>query len=267
MKLLWQKRWKAGSQSDMTKHSDWFKKWFSNKMYLKIYRHRDDTDAKRLIDLIQRTIPTYSREKILDLACGAGRHSLELARRGFDVTGIDLSSYLISEAKKLVRTSPEQGLKVRFEIKDMRDFNYRGKFNLIVNLFTSFGYFENDEENFSVIQNVRNSLKPSGYFVLDFLNPVFLEKNLVKRSVKKYENMSVVQTRKIEDGFVEKKIKITEDNETSEYFERLRLFTDKEFSSMFKRSGFRIIKRAGDYFGNSYTENKSSRLIYFVQKI
>lgn len=251
----------------MTKHSNWFKKWFSNKLYLKIYRHRDEADAKHLIDLIQRTIPTYSREKILDLACGAGRHSIELARRGFDVTGIDLSSYLITEAKKSARTSPEQGLKVKFEIKDMRDFNYLGKYNLVVNLFTSFGYFENDEENFSVIQNVWNSLAPSGYFVLDFLNPVYLEKNLVKRTVNKYEGMVVVQTRKIENGFVEKKIKITEGKETSEHYERLRLFKDKEFTSMFKRAGFKIIKRVGDYYGNPFTETKSSRLIYFAQKI
>ena len=251
----------------MTTHSDWFKKWFSNKLYLKIYQHRDDIDAKHLIDLIQRTVPTYSREKILDLACGAGRHSFELARRGFDVTGIDLSSFLIKEARKITRSAPEQGLKLNFEIKDMRSFDFHSKFDLIVNLFTSFGYFENDEENFSVIEHVWKSLKTSGYFVLDFLNPVYLTKNLVKRSINKYENMHITQSRKIENGFVEKKIKITDGNETSEYFERLRLYNDKDLSQMFKRSGFKIIKRAGDYYGNKFSENSSNRLIYFVQKI
>ncbi|KAA0211461.1 MAG: class I SAM-dependent methyltransferase [Ignavibacteriaceae bacterium] len=252
--------------SNTRNQTEWFRNWFSNKYYLDLYSHRDEFDAKRLIDLIQRTIPVNSQMLILDLACGAGRHSIELARRGFNVTGIDLSPFLISEAEKNFKSAPELNLKLKFGIKDMRKFDYREKFDIIVNLFTSFGYFENDYENFKVIENVRKSLKHEGYFVLDFLNESYLKDNLVKRSVDKFGEFKVEQTRSIQSGFVIKKIVIKKADETKIYYEKLRLFSDKELTSVFRKCGFRILKRKGDYFGSAYNPKSSKRLIYFVQK-
>ena len=79
---------------------NWYEEWFSNKFYLELYQHRDEEDARWIINLLQRTLNVSTRSKVLDIACGSGRHSLELARRGFEVTGFDLSDYLISEAKR-----------------------------------------------------------------------------------------------------------------------------------------------------------------------
>ncbi len=83
----------------------WFEKWFSSKFYLDIYQHRDEEDARQMINLIQRSISVNTKAKVLDIACGSGRHSIELARRGFDVTGLDLSKFLIGEAKKALRNA------------------------------------------------------------------------------------------------------------------------------------------------------------------
>ena len=91
----------------------WYKEWFSSSYYLDIYRHRDEEDARNLINLIQRTVSIDTHSKLLDIACGAGRHSLEFARRGFDVTGFDLSEYLISEAKRTGREAPEEKIEIQ----------------------------------------------------------------------------------------------------------------------------------------------------------
>ncbi|HMS33316.1 MAG TPA: class I SAM-dependent methyltransferase [Ignavibacteria bacterium] len=247
-------------------NKSWFEKWFSSKYYLELYQHRDEEDARWIINLLQRSIPVNTRSKVLDIACGSGRHSLELARRGFDVTGFDLSKFLISEAKKGLKVSKEKDLKVKFLIKDMRYFNFKNSFDIAVNIFTSFGYFENDEENFRVIRNVSDSLKSGGYFVFDFLNKRYLEDNLISITKQKHGNTSVIQKRKIENGFVKKIITISEGDNILEFNETLRLYSLNEFKKAFESYGLKIHLLFGDYFGNRFNENKSQRLIIIAKK-
>lgn len=245
----------------------WFEKWFSSKYYLDIYQHRDEEDARWIINLLQRSIPLNTRSKALDIACGSGRHSLELARRGFDVTGFDLSEFLIGEAKKGLKNSKEKDLRVKFLIKDMRNFNFRNSFDVAVNIFTSFGYFENDEENFSVIKNASDSLRSGGFFIFDFLNKKYLEDNLLKYSKQKSGGITVIQKRKIENGFVNKKITIREGSKLFEFDESLRLYSLSEFKKAFGSYGLKIQLLFGDYFGNKFNEKKSQRLIIIAKKI
>lgn len=244
----------------------WFQEWFSNKFYLEMYRHRDSEDAKLMINLLQRSIPFNSKCKVLDIACGAGRHSLELARRGFDVTGFDLSEFLIGEAKKELKNSPEKNLKVKFMIADMRDFNFRKSFDAAVNIFTSFGYFENDGENFKVIGNASNSLKSGGYFVFDFLNKNYIEKNLVPYSRTNHKGIMMIQKRRIENGFVKKEIRIKKNKEVLNFTESLKLYSINEFKKVFNSYDLRVHNLFGDYFGNKFNENKSQRLIIIAKK-
>ena len=208
-----------------TNKSMWFEKWFSDKLYLDLYQHRDEEDARWIINLLQRSFAVKTNASVLDIACGSGRHSIELARRGFEVTGFDLSEFLINEARKNLKNSGEKNMKVKFLIRDMRDFNFRNTFDIAVNIFTSFGYFDNDKENFSVIENVSRSLKKGGYFVFDFLNKHFLEKNLKPLSRNKIGNATVIQKRKLENGFVRKKIIITRNNSTKQFEEVLKLYS------------------------------------------
>ncbi|MBK7254306.1 MAG: class I SAM-dependent methyltransferase [Ignavibacteria bacterium] len=250
-----------------TNKSMWFEKWFSDKLYLDLYQHRDEEDARWIINLLQRSIAVKTNASVLDIACGSGRHSIELARRGFEVTGFDLSEFLINEARKNLKNSGEKNMKVKFLIRDMRDFNFRNTFDIAVNIFTSFGYFDNDKENFSVIENVSRSLKKGGYFVFDFLNKHFLEKNLKPLSRNKIGNATVIQKRKLENGFVRKKIIITRNNSTKQFEEVLKLYSLQDFNKAFTLSGLKTEKIFGDYFGNKYSRTQSGRLIIIARKI
>lgn len=242
--------------------SEWFRKWFSNKYYLELYRHRDDKEATDLINLIQRSVPLSSGAKVLDVCCGAGRHSIEFAKRGFDVTGFDLSGYLIGEAKKSKKNLNEKNVKVKFLIKDMRNFNFRSSFELALNIFSSFGYFETDEENFSVFKNVKSSLNKKGYFVFDFLNEAVLRNNLVKKDFMIISGKKVYQERRIENNFVYKDISLG----GNVFTERIRLYSCAEIRAELEKTGFNVRKVYGDYFGNKFLLNKSNRFILIAQK-
>lgn len=245
---------------------EWFKDWFSSKFYLEIYRHRNDEDARNLINLIQRNVHINTDDKVLDICCGAGRHSLELARRGFHVTGFDLSKFLISEAVKSYKNSPEKNLKVKFLIKDMRYFNFKGEFDMAVNVFTSFGYFDDDNENFKVIKNASDSVRKKGYFIFDYINADNLRKNVVPLSRNKYGNLYITQRREIKGDFVVKKIKISSGKKNFEYEEKLKLYDYNTMKKVFEQHGLKAYSLFGDYYGNKYSKNNSQRMILFAQK-
>src|ERR1043165_2289153 len=142
----------------------WYKDWFADERYLALYKHRNTAEAEQLLDLIERTVTPPKDSVILDLACGAGRHSIALAKRGYThITGIDLSSTLIKKAKEAAK---EATVQVSFIESDMRSF--LGQYDLILNLFTSFGYFEDDKNNEALIRHVGESLCEGGHFILDF---------------------------------------------------------------------------------------------------
>jgi SAM-dependent methyltransferase len=241
---------------------EWYREWFSNKYYLELYKHRDDKEAIDLINLVQRNINLKKCDKVLDVCCGSGRHSIELAKRGLDVTGFDLSGFLIGEANKNKKALQEKDLKLKFLIDDMRSFNFKKSFDLALNIFSSFGYFENDSENFRIFKNVHSSLKKNGYFVFDFLNETYLRNNLVKKDVISMNGKKVVQERRIENNFVFKDIKIGD----KIFSEKIKLYSQKTIKKELESVGFNINKVFGDYYGNSFMKNKSKRFILIAQK-
>ena len=245
---------------------EWYKEWFSSKFYLELYKHRDETDARKLINLILTALNLPAGSKILDICCGAGRHSVELARRGYAVTGFDLSEFLISQANRNRDKIRTRNLKVKFLIRDMRKFDFRKKFDLALNLFTSFGYFENDIENFSVFKNASLSLKPGGFFVFDFLNGNYLKKHLKHVTKTQISGKKVLQKRRIENDFVIKDILIQNGKNDLAYCEKLKLYTPDRFRRAFRKEGFRIIRISGDYSGNDFNSEKSQRIIIFAKK-
>jgi SAM-dependent methyltransferase len=235
----------------------WYKIWFSNKNYPELYGHRDENEARDLINLIQRNVPVATDSKVLDVCCGAGRHSIELARRGYDVTGFDLSGYLIGRAKDALSHTNEKGIKVKFLIRDMKNFDFKNKFDVAINIFSSFGYFENDGDNFRVFDNIRSSLKTNGYFVFDFLNEAYTMKNLVPYSEDFINGKKFIQKRYIKNGFVQKDIFIGK----SKFTERIRLYSPEKIKNTLTAKGFRILRFFGDYFGSRFAGDKSKRLI------
>jgi cyclopropane fatty-acyl-phospholipid synthase-like methyltransferase len=242
---------------------EWFKDWFDTDEYLNVYRNRNEEDAKKLVKLILSIVELKPNDNILDLACGTGRHAILFAQKGFNVTAVDLSKNLLSIAQ---RTADELQVKVNFIRSDLRQFSIGASFNLVINLFTSFGYFESDEENFKLIKTAYNHLHNSGYFVLDFFNCRFIEKNLVPESVNNFSDEIIIQKRLIKGDRVKKQIIIEKNGTSKEYFESVRMFSKDELFSAVSSAGFRIYRYFGDYTGNNFDLENSPRIIIIAQK-
>ena len=157
---------------------EWFGEWFNSPYYHILYQNRDEVEAKHFIDKLTDYLGFDMNDQILDLACGKGRHSIYLNQNGFEVTGIDLSSENIKHAKQF------ENERLKFQEWDMRIPFRKDSFDYVLNLFTSFGYFETTEEHCNAIQSIAVSLKPGGKLLLDFLNPYVVVNNLVSAESK-----------------------------------------------------------------------------------
>ena len=244
--------------------SDWFKDWFNTSEYLDVYKHRNEKDAESHIQLILNNVPVKFGADILDMACGAGRHSIILARKNFYVTGVDLSGNLLSVARE---SAEKENLKINFIQSDIREYQTEKKFDLILNLFTSFGYFETDQENFSILKKAYDFLKPNGYFILDYFNIEFLKNNLVELSKDEIKDEQVIQRRKIENGRVVKQISILVDGKLKEYEESVKMYSDIELVDELRHIGFDIVKTFGDFLGSMFNKFESERLILICKKL
>lgn len=257
----------------MKKIQPWFKEWFNTQEYLDLYKHRDETDAAKIIKLLFKNISLPKGAKILDLACGNGRHSVLFAKKGYNVTGIDLSGYLISKAEERRKKEYlKYSRRLKFEIGDMRHIRHKNEFNLVVNLFSSFGYFDNEKDNFDVVKSIGRALVRGGYFLLDFLNGSYLLKNLVPYNVKRERGKTIIQIRNFVNGFVEKNIIIIKNNTgkspiVNRYKEKIRLYSIGDFRKMFSKNGLKVLEEFGSYSGNRYNKEKSERLIILAQKV
>ena len=242
----------------------WYKDWFRDANYSTVYEHRDESEAEQMIDLIERTTGHDTSRRVLDLACGSGRHALSFARRGYaDVTGVDLSPTLLDEGRSI---SAELGYNIRFLERDMRDVPNES-FDLTVNLFTSFGYFATDEENAGVVQSVASHLSVGGYFVIDFFNSHYVREHFVAHDERVLSGgRRLEQSRWLQDGRVEKRLLIRDALDAQEFIESVRLFELKDFERMFNESGLKLAHIFGSYTGETFDSKKSSRLIMFAQK-
>ncbi len=237
--------------------SEWFEEWFGED-YVALYPHRNEAEAKRAVGLISRTIGDRAVRRVLDLACGSGRHAKYLGAKWW-TSGIDLSEVLLRIARR--NDSP-----ARLVRGDIRALPYRDSaFDVVVNLFTSFGYFESDLEHALVIRDLARVIAPHGTFVLDYLNAEAVREQLVPYDERNIGGRVVEQRREITDGgrFVVKHISLK--NEGREFVERVRLFTRQELEEMLDRAGFRIETAYGDYGGESLTDT-SPRVILFARR-
>ncbi|MEO6940935.1 MAG: class I SAM-dependent methyltransferase [Candidatus Kapaibacterium sp.] len=243
----------------------WYNHWFKDSNYTVVYDHRDDEEAEQMLELVERVTGRDQTRSVLDLACGSGRHALSFARRGYQrVTGVDLSETLLAKAELCAK---EESLSVTFAREDMRRFPIGDGYDLILNLFTSFGYFQLDEENEEVLARVASALNSDGWFVLDFLNPDWVRTHLVAHDERMLpDGGRVEQTRWIEKGRVEKRLLIRHGEEAQEFFESVRLFQLSDFLAMFERCGLRLSATFGNYGGAPFQAGQSNRLIMFVTK-
>lgn len=244
--------------------SEWFEDWFASEDYLNVYSHRNKGDADSLLKLILANISIPANASILDSACGSGRHSDLLSKLGYNLFGFDLSKTLlqIGQNNKKLHNS-----KVNYFCSDIRNIPLKTTFDVILNLFTSFGYFKSDKENFAIIDFASKNVKDGGYFVFDYLNPDYVRENLIQHSKQIIDSKKIVEDRRIQNGRVEKEIVIENDKFKHRYFESVQLYSFKELLFVFKNFGFHAIKKYGNYNGDLYDENNSERMIIIFQKV
>ena len=241
----------------MNKKKDWFSSWFNTPYYHLLYKDRDDTDARVFMQNITAFLKLKPSTHILDLACGKGRHSVFLNSLGYKVTGADLSENNILFANSFANNQ------LRFVKHDMRD-PIINKYDAIFNLFTSFGYFVDEDEDIKVLKNIKNGLKEGGIAVVDFLNVYDAKKNLVRNEVKSIEGIDFFINRKIENGFIIKEIEFTIKGEHHSYFERVKYLDKEKFISYFKNAGLKVNHIFGDYNLSPFDKETSNRLIFVV---
>jgi SAM-dependent methyltransferase len=244
----------------MNKTPDWFKSWFNSPYYHILYAHRDEEEAEHFIDNLVNYLQPAAGALFLDMACGRGRHAVYLSEKGFRVTGIDLSEASIREA------SNQGNERLDFSIHDMRKVFRPGTYDYILNLFTSFGYFENEEDNLETLRAAHQNLKEQGYLVLDYFNAVKVAGCIVPEETKTVEGVTFHIRKRIENGFIIKQINFTDKGVRFAFTEQVRLFTLPDFEKMFRDSDFKIINLFGSYNLEKFTPESSDRLIIIAGK-
>jgi 2-polyprenyl-3-methyl-5-hydroxy-6-metoxy-1,4-benzoquinol methylase len=248
--------------SPIVDRKEWFSHWFDSAFYHKLYAHRDEKEAAGFIDRLMGWLEPPLSTTMLDLGCGNGRHSKYLAAKGFNVTGMDLASSSIREAKKSGTAS------LHFYRHDMREFFGKKCFDYIFNFFTSFGYFKTDDEDRQVVRNISTALKPDGTLVVDYINSTYAVARLVAKEEKEIDGIRYHIDRWTDSTHFFKKITITDMlfGEPLEYIERVRKFTVGDFDRLFTENGLQLTNVFGDYQLSKYDPHSSPRIILIAQK-
>jgi SAM-dependent methyltransferase len=240
--------------------SEWFANWFDSVHYHKLYAHRDDAEAARFLDALTTRLRPGCAAHVLDLGCGAGRHSRYLASKGLRVTGVDLAASSIQKARKSEHAS------LRFFRHDMRVPFGRQAFDYVFNFFTSFGYFADTTEHLAVVRNMALSLRKRGRLVLDYLNVGHAEATLASGEINEIDGVVYRLTRRTDARHFFKRIAIEGAGAPLTYVERVARFTLQDFERMFAPHGLVIESLHGDYGLNSYNAQTSPRMILVARK-
>jgi SAM-dependent methyltransferase len=243
----------------MASNNEWFSDWFDTSYYHILYKNRDEREARFFIENLCNFLAIKPNSSLLDLACGKGRHSITLNELGHKVLGVDLSQNSISVAKQQER----RGL--HFEVHDMRKIIPGLSFDVIFNLFTSFGYFDSSVENKKVIFSVANMLYEKGIFVIDFLNADKVVANLVSEEEKMINGIQFLIKRIIEGEHIYKKITVIDKNETKNYVERVQLLRLGDFEKLLSPE-FKILHTFGNFDLQKFDATSSDRLIIIAEK-
>ena len=232
----------------------WYASWFDTPYYHILYKDRDYAEAQVFMDNLTQYLNIPEGGRILDLACGKGRHSIYLNSLGYDVTGIDLSERSITEAKAF------ENERLKFSVHDMSE-PFPATFDAVFNLFTSFGYFEDDACNLKTIKAIKSELNDYGFGVIDFMNVPFVLDHLIEEDTKTVNGIVFCQKRKLEDGHIIKQISFDDNGESYNYEERVKALTLDDFYELFEQAEVHLLDVFGDYRLNKYQQKTSERLI------
>lgn len=239
---------------------EWFETWFDSWLYEKLYADRDAAEASRFVSWLNLHYPPEKYPRCLDMGCGRGRHALLLATTGYRVTGVDLSPKAIEKARQ--KCKDLEKFRPEFETGDMRAWQ-GGPFDLVCSLFTSFGYFCDDEQNHRAIGNMAANLRREGILVMDYLNAAFVREQIVTQEDLRLDGMTCRIRRTIEKDMVVKTMEFrsAENQPLHRFEERVKLYGADWFRDCFRHYGLKPHKITGTYDGRPYDPRESPRMI------
>lgn len=241
----------------------WYQDWFSSPFYHKLYFERDDKEAADFIQRLVSYLQPAPGCRMLDVACGRGRHSKILAGMGFSVTGIDISFSSIASAKA------NETENLEFYVHDMRLPFHGNYFHYAFNFFTSFGYFGTRREHDDAIRSIAKSLQPGGIFVIDYLNVHYAEDHLVPQENRHLGGTVYTLQRWHDENHFFKKISVADPalNQPLAYTEKVAKFSLGDFTDMLAFQGLQVQEVFGDYQLLPYDVRKTPRMIIVAKKV
>lgn len=244
----------------MELEKEWFSNWFDSPYYHVLYKNRDMQEAEFFLRNLVTRLTLNTNQKLIDLACGKGRHSIFLNSLGFDVTGVDLSSNSIASAKNF------ENNKLTFEVQDLRNLKYDSQYDVALNLFTSFGYFDCNKTNQTVIEQIHKILKPQGILVIDFMNVDLVLKHLKPKEIITREGIQFTISKQIEDGVIIKQIEIEDGGKKLKFHEEVQILNRMDFEKLLTSGGFTLQADYGNYNLEPFDTITSERLILVATK-
>jgi SAM-dependent methyltransferase len=215
------------------------------------------------VNFIVKELNFTEPKKILDLACGYGRHANKLASLGHDITGVDITKGFLEMAE---REAKEIGVKVKYILKDMREVDFDSEFNCAISMSTAFGYFE-DNDNFKVLENVAKALKKGGFFLLDLTNRDFIIKNFLPYIVIEKGKDLMIDIHKFNpvEGRLYSRRSVFRNGVMKEKPFFIREYTATEIRDLLERASLKVIKFFGNYDSSPFNVN-SRRMIVIAVK-
>jgi SAM-dependent methyltransferase len=239
-------------------------KWYENDdfwhtMAGRLFNDQRVDQGEEETDKILNHIDPPDNGRILDLCCGPGRHSLALARRGYRVTGVDRTREYLDRAEK---SAAKEHLNVEFVHNDMREFCRENTYDAALNVFTSFGYFEDQNDDLKVLKNLAVSLKPGGRLIMDMIGKEVLARMFRPRDWYTIDSVTYLEERKLERhwSWIQNKWIRCDGATRQEFILSHRLYSAAELSSLLEQAGFQEIHFYGDYDGSAY-DHQAQRLV------
>ena len=239
---------------------DWFVSWFDTDYYHLLYKNRDLSEAKSFVGNLCRDLGLPKGARVLDLACGKGRHSRTLHSLGYKVTGADLSQNSISAAQAC------SGEGLEFIVHDMREVIPNRTFDAVFNIFTSFGYFDHSDENEKVVQSVHAMLNEDGLFIIDFMNADKVIRTLQPQMDISKEGIDFHITKEYDGSHILKQIRFEDDGKSFHYTERVQALKKEDFEALLTNNGFEILRTFGNFDLQPFDVMESDRLILIAKK-
>jgi SAM-dependent methyltransferase len=238
----------------------WFERWFASPYYHILYKERDEREAQFFLDNLINLLKPIPGSKMLDVACGRGRHSVYLNKKGYEVAGIDLSEESIAYDKQF------ENEKLSFHVHDMREVFKAAQFDYVFNLFSSFGYFDTPADNSKAVEAHSQALKTGGMLVLDYMNASKVCSCFIPSEKKVVEGIKFSVRKKIEGGMIVKRISFSDKGKDYNFEEHLSILLLEDFQKLFTQHNLKITHTFGDYALNTFDDAKSDRLILIAEK-